>query len=154
MMLRAIKASPYTSIKALVKLTEGVYSLSGDYITYRDPAHLWSTVIEIKGIPPLQKANLAVTKAETAFFPHLFMYVGAMNLLLIAALLTAWKKKEKGAFKRILLIFPVLIYNFATMLLLSDIADTARFFYYTFPVTPLLHIVALKKQNETETNGE
>ena len=154
MMLKAIKASPYTTVKALVKLTEGVYSLSGDYITYRDPAHLWSTVIEIKGIPPLQKPNLAVTKAETALFPHLFMYVGAMNLLLIAALLTVWRKKEKGAFKKILLIFPVLIYNYATMLLLSDIADTARFFFYTFPVTPLLLLAALKKQNKNETDGE
>ena len=145
--LKCFAVSPFASLKGLIKLTEGVYSVNGNYLHYTDPAQLLTVEIPIKGIPVLQKVNKALTIAETVALPHLFMYIGVMHLLLLAGVLIKLRKLKQA--KGALFALPVFVYNFGTMLLLTDCADTARFFYYTFTVTPLLLIILLKKREKS-----
>ena len=69
------------------------------------------------------------------------MYIGVMNLIIIASILA------KHNLKNILLSLPILFYNFGTMLLLTDNWDVARYYYYTFLITPIVLITIFKNDN-------
>ncbi len=149
LMLKCFIVSPFVSFKALNKLTEGAYSLNGKYVHFSDPANLSSVQVTIRGIPPLQKVNRVLSMLQTVTAPHLFMYTGAMHVIILGALVIR-RKRIHSFIKELLLIIPVFSYNFGTMLLLTDTEDTLRFFYYTFLVTPALVIILLKDKTKIQ----
>ena len=137
--LRCIVKSPDASLKGLIKLTDPVYTLLDDYVIAditsikRD-----SYGLSTRGIPALRIIYMMLVKVgPCALLPHLFQYVGAMMLALVASILAKCRLNRWADWKRILLVSPVFAYNFGTMLLMSSRYDARRFFHYTFLLIPL-----------------
>ncbi|MBR5750746.1 MAG: hypothetical protein IKX84_00020, partial [Clostridia bacterium] len=147
--LNCVKRAPISSLKGLIKLTEPVYTLSGDHI-YMAVPRLFSSSQGITpgGIPALQKLNILASAAFNLLFPHLFLYTGVMHLALIGLALARPDLKRKSGLKRLCLLLPLFCHNFGTMLLLTTAGDSSRFFYCTFPLMPVLTLVLLKDADE------
>lgn len=152
MALRCFQRCPDVSLVALISLTDVVYSVCDDYV-HEDLPRLYSNSygFEQGGIPALQRANEAITRAVNVAFPWLFMYVGAVHFALIAFGLAKCRLNKWEDWKRILFTLPVFAYNWGTTLLLSDAHDSARFFMYSFMILPGLIAILGKKQEKQET---
>lgn len=149
MMLRCFKNAPVISSKALIKLTRAAYTLSDNYTFVYYPG------ISQNSFDIAQSGNNSIStllKSYCSFasktFPHLFMYLGSMHLLLIASVLAKCKLNCLKDWKKILFIIPVFAYNYGTTLLLSGVSDSIRFFFYTFTLVPLFLVFLYKKDDE------
>ncbi len=69
-------------------------------------------------------------------FKYLFYTIGVFVYLMILVILSRMKWNSGASWKKLLLVLPVLTYNFGTMLLLTG--NDGRFFYETFLVVPVL----------------
>jgi hypothetical protein len=147
--LNCIKRAPIASLKGLIKLTEPVYTLSGDHIYMAVPRlNSNSHGVTPGGIPALQKLNILVSAGFNLIFPHLFLYTGVMQLALIGLALARLDFKRKSGLKRLCVLLPLFCHNFGTMLLLTTAGDSSRFFYCTFPLMPVLALILLKDADE------
>ncbi len=143
-MFRCIKSVPGVSLKALIKTTEPVYSICGDYSSYIFLSGFDKTDNSI--ILFLRNLKIKYTEYSLHLFPHLLEYVGVLMMVLFCVMLSKYQLNKLENIKKILLILPIFCYNFGTMLLLTAYDDCARFFYYTFLVTPVLLIILLKEE--------
>ncbi len=144
--------SPFISTLAVVKLTEQVYSVFSDYNSFLKPAVIGNKFgIELKGFPLFQKFNLLYTMFANAVLPHLFMYTGVMLLLIIVSVLIKCRFNKLKDWKKALFAFPVLIYNFGTMFLLTGAEDSTRFFCYTFLVGPIIYFILIINEKDRKT---
>ncbi|MBO7359389.1 MAG: hypothetical protein J6U72_06170 [Clostridia bacterium] len=152
--LNCIKRAPIASLKGLIKLTEPVYTLSGDHIYMAVPRlNSNSYGVTPGGVPALQKLNILASAGLNLMFPHLFLYTGAMHLALIGLALARLDFRRKGALKRLCVLLPVFCHNFGTMLLLTTAGDSSRFFYCTFPLMPVLALMLLKDADKSDVPG-
>lgn len=153
MMLRCFKSSPRQALRGLIKLTEGVYSVTASSCTAMIP-HIADNDYGITqtGIGSLQNLCCGYFFSATEILGYAFAYLGVMHLLLIASVLSKCKLSRRADWKRILFILPVFAYNFGTSLLLTGAEDIQRFFMYTFPVTPLLLLFIFHQNNERHTD--
>ena len=152
MMIGCFKRAPLTSLIGLIKLTEGIYSVSDPYSGYMFPSILSNDHgITQGGIESLNGVYRGYALSASQMFPHLFMYLGVMHLVLVVSILAKCSLKKWEDWKRILFVLPVFIYNFGSALLLTGVDDTSRFFLYTFPVTPFL-LLFCYKNNERNTD--
>ncbi len=154
MALRCFKNCPSASLKGLIKITDVVYSMCDDYI-YDDMPKIVGNQYGIvsHGIPLLQKMNYIVSKSLLVLFPWLFLYVGSMHFVIITSVLAKCKLNNWEDWKKILLVFPMFIYNYGTTLLLTGAEDSSRFFFYTFLLMPTL-LVFLFRNNEEGSTGK
>lgn len=152
MALRCLVRSPREAIIGFLKLTEGVYSLCGDYAYYDFPRVQKNGYgIQMLGVPALRRANETLTEILYTVCPWLFMYPGAMHLVLLALILARFRLNRREDWKNILFVLPVFIYNFGTALLMTGANDCHRFFFYTFLIMPLL--VAMIRGEVTRLEG-
>lgn len=152
-MMNCFKSSPVTAFKGLVSLTGPLYSVLDEYDIYYNKCSVAENELNIKmsGVPVLRTVNELYSEFCEVVFTHLFFYLGSMHLLLILFALAKCSFKRLEDLKKLLMVIPVFLYNFGTMLLLTGAGDSTRFFFYTFLVTPLLLIVLLKdKVNQEE----
>ena len=71
------------------------------------------------------------------YFSHIFLHLGIQHFILLAFLLAKVKLKRQDLSK-LLVVLAVFCYNFGSGLLLSADGDIHRFFFYTFPLMPVL----------------
>ncbi len=141
-MMSAFSANPRAAIQGLIKLTDPVYTVTDDYSYYETLGAADNEYgIHWTGVEMIRSANNRYTGAVSMMFPHLFMYVGSMMLLLIVSVLSKCKLNSKKDWKKILFAIPILAYNFGTMLLLTGASDSSRFFYYSFITVPILIVL-------------
>lgn len=144
-MFRAFAASPKGSFRALFMLTDMVYGLDTDidwdiypYTADNDYG------IAYAGDFDLMTRLYDYSVVSRSVFRHLFWYLGVINLALIAFILAGFHIKSVDSWKRLMIAGSALTYNFATMLLLCG--SDFRFFYYSYPVFPLLLLLILKER--------
>lgn len=144
MMTRCFRSSPRVSLTALIKLTRAIYTVSDKYLFFSVPSITHNNY----GIDSNINHDLCLNQS------HIFMYLGVMHLLLIASVLSKFKLNKLSDWKKILFIIPVFAYNYGTALLLTSSSDSSRFFYYVFPLMPILIVFLFHKNNErgTDTN--
>ena len=134
MMLGCFKSSPKESVKALIKLTEASYTITDEY----NDAMILGNIQEATGNRALQDILIEYCYFTSCCFPFLFIRLGVMHLILLAAVLSKCSLGKLKDWKKILFILPVFIYNYGTSVLLTGNELTTRFFFYTFPLVPLL----------------
>lgn len=153
MMLRCFKTAPRQALCGLIKLTEGVYSItvpSGETLV---PYILGNNYgITQTGNEHLKELCLGYFFSMHETLSHVFTYLGIMHLLLLTSVLSKCKLNKPADWKRILFVLPVFVYNFGSSLLLTGADDIQRFFLYTFPVTPLLLLFIFYQNNERNTD--
>ena len=150
MMLRCFINEPEISLRALIQLTDVVYTVNDNYNYWWKPGIAQNDYgISNKGIPLLQILKYIYSTACIAFIPHLFMYVGAMHFVLCGSVLAKLRLNVFHDWERIFYIIPLFAYNFGTALLLSGPFDSCRFFYYTFLIMPTL-LIMIYKERSTE----
>lgn len=153
MAARCLKDCPKASFTGLIKLTEVVYTVSDDYQLYISPysglSH-YNDVSESK--TEMRRFDKQLSADFNNLFPHLFMYIGVMHLILIISLLAKCKFNKWTDWKKIFFVLPVFFYNFGTTLLLTGSGDSCRFFFYTFMLTPILLVFLYKNQKDRSSD--
>lgn len=149
MMSGCFRRSPGVSLKALIKLTEASYILADEY----NGAMKTSYEYPDTGNPRVQYVLREYYNFTASCFPYLFMRLGVMHLLLIVSVLAKCRLNKRTDLKKILFILPVFIYNFGTGFFLTCNEDAARFFFYTFMLTPLLLLFILARDDRTSHAG-
>jgi hypothetical protein len=149
MTLRCIKASPKTAFRSILTLTGRLFFLKDAYTGYVYPRVTTNSYgIEQNSNETL--FDLYKTYADKVFqyVPAVFMYLGIMHLLLVIALLAKVKLKRRLDWSKVLIVLSVFCYNFGSGLLLSDWQDIFRFFFYTFPLVPVLLLIIFCNHKE------
>lgn len=149
MMLRCIKASPKTAIKSILTLTGRLFLLKDAYTGYVFP-RVTTNPYGIEQNSNERLFHLYTTYANKLFqyIPGVFMYLGIVHLILVAALLAKIKWNRLLDWSKLLIVLSVFCYNFGSGLLLSDWQDIFRFFFYTFPLVPVLLLTIFCNHNE------
>jgi len=131
--------NPVEALRGLIRLTDVVYTICDDYV-YLDFPYLAieGYGFEKGGIPALQTVNEQISLILFTILPWLFLYIGAMHYGLLALALARFRLNRWKDWKRLFFVFPVFFYNCGTALLLTSAHDSARFFCYTFLVTPVM----------------
>lgn len=147
MMFRCIKNAKKVSLKALIKLTESFYTITERHNSPRVPT-VAAVAVDIKkgGIWQLKKVLKGYNNFVSDAFPHVFLYLGVMHLLLIVSILAKCRLNRFRDWKKIFLIAPVFFYNGGSTFLLSGVSDGSRFFFYTFLAVPILLIILFRKE--------
>ena len=146
-MFRCFLKSPLICVKAFVKLTDPIYTLTDDYNALDYP-YVANNEFNIfpKGIEALQLPVFLHIELSNIVLPYLTVYIGAMHMLLLVFALMKCKLNKKRSITRLLFVLPVFAYNFGTSLFLSSYLDSSRFFLYTFMITPVLMTIINKKE--------
>ncbi len=147
-MLRCFVKAPKESFTALIAATDMVYTVGYDSLSWDIRPYVISNEYGIK-YQGSEKALAAVQWMQerlNTFFKWLNWYVGAMNLILIVAMLSKLRFRKKEGWKRILPALSMLLYNFCTMLLLSG--DEIRMFYFSFVITPVLLLIVMRDDKD------
>ena len=149
MAARCIKDCPRTTLTGLIKLTEVVYTVSDNYSFY---IATYSILPQNNAVSQSTAESQNFDKQISAdfnnLFPHLFMYIGVMHLVLLISILAKCRLNKWCDWKRFLFVLPLFIYNFGTTLLLTASGDSSRFFYYTFILMPVLLVFLYKNEKE------
>ncbi|MBO4681363.1 MAG: hypothetical protein J5623_05620 [Clostridiales bacterium] len=148
MMFRCFKNSPEVSIKALVKLTEASYTLTDEY----NDAMILGLRYSDLGHQEVQSALKEYCYFTSCCFPFLYIRLGVMHLLLIVGVLSKCKLGKLKDWKKILFIISVFAYNYGTSIIMAGNELSTRFFFYTFPLTPLLLIFLFAKDDKEFEN--
>ena len=131
--------NPVEALRGLIRLTDVVYTICDDYKYFDFPLPAEEEYgFEKGGIPVLQTVNEKCSLVLFTILPWLFLYIGAMHYVLLALGLARFRLNKWEDWKKLFFVFPVFFYNFGTALLLTSAHDSARFFCYTFLVTPVM----------------
>lgn len=149
MMLGCFRDSRKESITALIKLTRAVYTVTDGYNHIHTPSIMANDFnIELDSNQEIYVVLVNFCNFMLKNFPHLFSFLGIEHLLLIASLLAKCKFNHWEDWKKFLFILPVFSYNFGTSLLLTSFTDSIRFFFYTFPLMPVLLLFLYRNNSE------
>lgn len=148
-MLRCIKASPKTALNSFTQLAGRLVFLSKAPTGYVYP-RVCPNDQGITQTPNAAIIKLLKTYSDTAsrHFGAVFMYLGVQHLILIAFILAKVNLKRRLDWTKLLVVLGVLCYNFGSGLLLSAWDDIFRFFFYTFPVVPVLLLILCCNHNK------
>jgi hypothetical protein len=140
MTARAIHSSPGVALNAYVALTDMVW----DPFATVD----WAEIQEFRigtSLHDLAKNEIRFLSSVSTYGPFgsLFWCTGTYMLLMLSAALI---NIPRSGFKVLLLVVPMLVYNFGTMLLLSG-ADH-RFFYYNALICVPIVLVLFSRKTE------
>ena len=148
-MVRCIKAAPKTALKSLLDLTGRLFLLTDASTGFVYP-RVCANAYGIDQSPNMTLIRHCKNYAETAdkYLAPVFTYLGIQHLLLVAVVLAKVNLKRRLDWTKLLVVLGVLCYNFGSGLLLSCWMDIFRFFFYTFPVVPVLLIMLCCNHNE------
>ena len=149
MMLRCIKAAPKTSFRSILELTGRIFMLKDAYIGYVYP-NVSKNDYGIEQSPNMTLLKLCKVYVNTAikYATPVFMYLGIQHLILLVALMAKVKLNRRRDWSKVLIVLSVFCYNFGSGLLLSAWADMFRFFFYTFPLVPVLLLIIFCNHEE------
>ena len=149
MMLRCFKASPKTALTGLIMLTKQLYALNGSSCGFAFPRVVGKHDV-IKQAPNMTLIKICKTYAVTIMnhFSHIFLHFGIQHIILLAFTLAKIKLKCRLDRSKLLVVLGVFCYNYGSGLLLSTGGDIHRFFFYTFPLMPVLLLILCCSHNE------
>lgn len=149
MMLGCCKASPKTALRSVIELTGRLYVLKDAPTGFTYP-RVMGNPYGVEQIPNKPLMKLCKTYADTVsrYLAPVFMYLGIMHLILVVFVLAKLNFRRRQDLGKLLVVLGVLCYNFGSGLLLSAWADIFRFFFYTFPLMPVLLIMLCCNHNE------
>ncbi|MCR5430902.1 MAG: hypothetical protein K6E58_06705 [Eubacterium sp.] len=137
--LKSTIASPKEAIKGAIKTTNTAYTLTDNYKFDYYPRVSKNTVnLRQTGFPILKEWTYHLRTLISLLFPHIFLYIGAMHLILIISILAKFKLRNWKSWKRIFFILPVFAYNYISALLLTYYGEGDRYFWYIFILMPML----------------
>ena len=147
LMFKCFQYSPKASFKALFLLTDTVYGIEnglegnvGNAITDNDYG------IKYAGNETLKKfVDAYSVMIDKSILRYLRTY-GVVILAMLLAILGKLNWKSWLSWKKTLLLLPIFIYDFGTMLFLSG--PDSRFFFITFLVCPLVVLLALYQREK------
>ena len=146
----AISRSPIWSTKAFITLTREVWdplSNVGGYTPYCSDIVIDGIGIAFEGNQAL--AQILTVWGETTDSLFLSLFTKNVGMMILIAMFTAVANVGRGKLGRAFMIFPMLIYDFGTMLLLTG--GDFRFFHFSFVIIiPLLYLI-LSGRNTNET---
>ncbi len=149
MAFRCLKKSTWVSVKTIADITDLVYGISGVFIGGCMPyivENSWG--ITDKGIYFLERLFYAYGYGSMMLLKHVFWHLGIVNIIIIILVLAKLSLKKLSDLKILCLVLPVFVYNYGTMLLLK--INDFRFFYYTWPVLPLVILMLTKEKQHSE----
>ena len=146
--VQAFLSSPFWSLRAVISLTKLVWDpLSGTgtidtpYCTPNDIS------LTGQGYGPLKSA--LTSWCETADSSFLFPFTNCVGMMILILMFAAVTHIGRGKLGRAFMIFPMLIYDFGTMLLLTG--PDFRFFHFNFVIIiPLLYLILCEKAEAAE----
>ena len=149
MMLRCIKVSPKTAFRSILELTGRLYCLQDADTGFSYP-RVVGNYYDIQQTPNMTLIRLIKMYTQTVakYLAPVFMTLGIMHLILVAFLMAKTNWKRKLDWTKLLIVMGVVCYNFGSGLLLSAWADIFRFFFYTFPLMPVLILVLCCNHDE------
>lgn len=147
MMITCIKNSPLVALTALIRLTEGVYSISSNCIKLQ-PIYSNEYNIVTKEIVFFKEICRIYNDFYTNNFNFPYYLLGLIHMVLIIAILAKFKINKSLNWKKLLIVAPMFCYNYGTTLLLTGIEDAPRFFYYTYLIAPILLMFIYKEEKE------
>ena len=152
MMFRCLKQSKMAGVTSLIKLTEVTYSISN----YQNTVPIYETApnefrLSTGGIDRLKGILRGYSDFASCCFPHIFMCLGVLHLLLIVFALAKCRLNRIQNLKILFFILPVFINNYGITLLLTGKEDALRYFYYTYLLAPVLIAFLIKDNNESST---
>lgn len=146
---RCAMANPKVALKSIIKTTDTVYSITDDYkIDYIPFIANNENGLKQKGFPALKELRFHISSIIMFFFPHLFLYLGSMHLILLISMLAKFRLNNWKDWKRILLAVPVFAYNYISALLLTHSEEAQRYFWYTFLLMPILLLIIYGKNSK------
>lgn len=98
----------------------------------------------------LQSLIILIYYVELVLFKHLIWCIGVLMLVIIIFALAKLDFSKIDSWKKLVLILPIFVHNYGTMLLLQG-NHGLRFFYYTYTVLPLVLLVLLKDNTEVKS---
>ena len=143
MMMRCIKATPVIALSSLVKLTEGVFTITDPHPVILEPGMSGGESI-------LCQLLYSMRAFSQDFLPHVFLYYGVFDLIVILSVLAKCRLNKGKDWKILLFSWPLLVFNFGTSLLLTGNSDSPRFFYYTVVILPVLIIFFYREEEKAE----
>ena len=154
-MLRCFKAAPKTAIKSVVDLTGRLFLLDKASTGFVYP-RVGVNDYGIEQTPNMTLITLFKSYAEWAQrnLAKVFLYLGIQHWILLAFILARVKLKRRFDWAKLLVVLSVPCYNFGSGLLLSCWMDIFRFFFFTFPVMPVMLLVLCCDHNKKRGNGK
>ena len=149
MMFRCMIASGHETRKALIALTNPVYTITDEYSTSMYPEIFTNEY----GITQAYNGRLsgicsAYRDVVREYFSYPFFHLGITHLLLILSVLSKCQLSKWRDWKKILFVIPVFAYNYGTTLLLTSYVDAERFFFYTCLLIPILLMIMFRENDE------
>ena len=148
--VKAFHCSPMQATKGFIALTELVYGyengMSGNIDYFYIADNKYDIGYSVFRNEILSKILIDYSSLVNNTFLKYFRTHGVLLLILIMVMLTKFEPNNKKTWVKTLLMLPILIYDFGTMLLLSG--PDARFFLITFLLAPLLIVFAMKDDKE------
>ena len=87
------------------------------------------------------------------YLAPVFTYLGIQHLVLVVFVLAKVNLKRRLDWTKLLVVLGVLCYNFGSALLLSCWMDIFRFFFYTFPLVPVMLIMLCCNHTERKQSS-
>ena len=143
----AISRSPIWSTKAFITLTREVWdplSNVGGYTPYCSDIVIDGIGVTFEGNQAL--AQILTVWGETTDSLFLSLFTKNVGMMILIAMFAAVANVGRGKLGRAFMIFPMLIYDFGTMLLLTG--PDFRFFHFNFVIIiPLLYLILSGSKN-------
>lgn len=149
MMLRCVKAAPRTALSSLIGLTKQLYAFQNASSIFAYPRVVGKHDV-IKQVPniPLMRVLKTYGDGVINHLSHIFLHLGIQHYILLAFTLAKIRLKRKTDISKLLVVLGVFFYNFGSGLLLTSYGDIHRFFFYTFPLMPVLLLMLCCNHNE------
>ena len=147
---RCIRSAPLSALRGIITLTDSVYSVTDLHGGYTRPGN-GNNVYGITDTGNRFLRRIIILYGYIRFLlPHVFESLGMLHLVLFAFIFTHCRFKNLRSFSKAVFLIPVFCYNYGTTLLLTGYKDAGRFFYYLFPLMPLLLVFFLGTQHIEE----
>ena len=149
-MLHCIVRSPYVCLRSFIGLTDLVWGIAG-FEPQRINMHSSKNNLglEMKGIPFLRKILTLYDYGTRVLLKHVYSHIGVVMLVLLIVLLAKLNFNTSQDWKKFTLVIPMFIHNYGTMMFLTH--NDFRYFFYSFLVFPLMLLLLLRKDEETQS---
>ena len=146
--VQAFLASPIPALRGFAALTQMVWNP----VSYPGWGNTtpYSLITEAGFEANQRLANMLSSFSSSAESFLLYLFTGCIGMMILIAMFAAVTNVGRGKLGRAFMIFPMLIYDFGTMLLLTG--PDFRFFHFNFVIIiPLLYLILCEKAEAAET---
>ena len=147
--VQAFLASPIPALRGFAALTQMVWNPVSSPGWSNVPPYCTSNDIGIAAQGNQQLARILTCFSNTTESFLLYLFTGCIGMMILIAMFAAVTNVGRGKLGRAFMIFPMLIYDFGTMLLLTG--PDFRFFHFNFVIIiPLLYLILCEKAEAAE----